>query len=186
MKNYLQTIKTYILTHKKLILLVLGILIVIIGAVLVVWTVRSRQPTYKPVSACDILTVARAEKLLGDHVINHELTKPVITGDIATSQCVYTDYNENDMHVAALVVKSATDDKGITALRSAFKTQKAAKGMTAVKDLADSAYYNAKLGLLYVLNGREVLIVRAGSANNVSVDDQKILVNLAHTLVAKN
>lgn len=185
MKYYARTIKPYVSDHKQQFLMALGIIAIIIIVPLVAWAIRSQKPSYEPAKACDMLTVTRAENLLGERVNNIEANKPVTANNIATSKCGYTDVDRSNMHVAALVVKSAVNDKGISELHKAFKKQLSVQGNEPVKHLANSAYFNTEHGLLYVLDHKNVLIISYGAGANPSANDLTQLVDLAHTLLKK-
>lgn len=185
MRQPIHSAKTFLLAHKTETVITAAALL-ILALLVAVFLYNRPKPTivhvdYKAVNACDLFTPAKAEDLLGDHVINHGNAKPYLSGqNIATSKCGYTDVNpdQNQMRVAAVAVRSAINSAGIKQNKAEFAAAKAASGTQAVPNLGDDAYYNPQLGQLDILQGRIWMIVSYGvgatpEAN--SLDDALIL-----------
>lgn len=165
MKNYLQKIKVLIKKHKDLLVGfgVIAFFVALVGG----FAVLSAQTSvvYQPVKACDIVTLGEAKGLLGSKTLNSVNEKPVVEKDTAISRCGYTDGNEiqGQMRVAAIIVRSGVNDKGVEQNKAQFSAGKPKKaGVETVEDVGDTAYYNAEIGQLNVLHGRDWLILSYG------------------------
>lgn len=181
MNNYLQNIKIASKKHKDLLVGfgVIGFLGVLVGG----FTFLSAQTgvTYQPAKACDMITMDEAKALLGVKTLNSVNEKPTIEKDTAISRCGYTDGNEmqGQMKVAAVIVRSGVNDKGVEQNKTQFMAGKPKdQGIETVEGVGDAAYYNAKIGQLNVLNGRDWLILSYGLGSDPlsnTLDDAKKL-----------
>lgn len=171
MNHYIEAANTYLLAHKKQLIAAAIILVTVaIFAVLGLLIQNSMKLTYEPTKACDLFTPNEAQELLhSDKVISTEKNAPVVSGDVATSKCSYTDTNPNanKMLVAAVAVRSAVYEAGIAQNKSEFVTAKTNNAGTieTVNDLGDSAYFNRVNGQLNVLRGRDWIILNYGAGS---------------------
>ncbi|HMI09649.1 MAG TPA: hypothetical protein VK497_04635 [Candidatus Saccharimonadales bacterium] len=181
MNHYIQATKTYITTHRKKLAIgaavILGIIVLITAIVLFV---RNSTPkiVYQPANACGLITLTEAKELLGNNTLNSNANNPVVSGNTAASRCGYTDGNPdtNNMIVAAIIVRSGVNDKGVQQNKTDFEAGKPSKNIETVKNLGDSAYFNQKLGQLNILDGREWIILSygVGSAPEANTVDKAI------------
>lgn len=166
MNSFTSTLKTFVANHKQS--FIVGAWVLAIVLFLVALYIYNNPPSvaYKPANACKLFTPTEAEDLLGNHVSNVEASKPIISGDVATSQCGYGDTNpdQNQRKVAAVAIRSGVNDKGVKKNKSDFKASKSNNKdtITAVQSLGDDAYFNHTNGQLNVLNGRQWLIISYG------------------------
>lgn len=169
-KKYAHTTKAYIAERSELFvgIAVIGVLVAIIGAIALAVHLSGPRIVYQPIGACDMLTPAKAQDLLGDKVINTNTNKPVIEENIATSKCGYTDENNSldQMKIAAIAVRSAINDEGDVRNKADFARAKAQDGMEAVSNIGESAFFNAANGQLNVLDGHVWLIANYGLASS--------------------
>ena len=140
---------------------------------------------YKPINACNLLTMSEAHKLLGKDVIGSPVNDPAVSGDVATSSCSYTDQevDRTKMKVAALSVLSAVNDKGVAMVKSEFTSQESTKSVESIKDLGDAAYFNHSLGQLNILNGKSMLRISYGVGASPETNDIDQAVSLAHDIL---
>lgn len=119
---------------------------------------------YKPVSACTLLTTKEASTLLGTKVLKSIDTRPVVSGDLAQSRCGYTNGtgDENTLVVAAVIVRSAVNDDGVTQNRQDFAARQAEQRTDTVDAVGDRAFFVPENGQLNVLHGRDWIIVSYG------------------------
>jgi hypothetical protein len=183
MKNSIQAAKTYIMDHKRE--TAIGVVLTLIIAGLISLFVYNTMPhvVYKPTNACDMLTPAKAQDLLGEKVISVDTKGATISGDIAISKCSYTDSNENKdlMIVAAVAVRSGINDVGVLKNKKDFAASKANDTVEDIKNLGDSAYFNPLRGQLNILEGRRWIIVSYGlgtSPENNTIDKAVELANI--------
>lgn len=185
MNHYIQSAKTYAATHKKELAIgtavVLGVAVLITAIVLIV---RGSEPkvVYQPANACSLLTLAEARELLGNKVLNSNANNPILSGDTASSRCGYTDGNPdtNSMIVAAIVVRSGINDKGVQQNKTEFAAGKPSENVETVKDIGDSAYFNHALGQLNILDGRKWIILSYGLGSAPETNTVGKAVELAH------
>lgn len=164
MNNLIKTTKTYITTHKRDSIISLVLILIVVGLVsLFIYNNRSHV-VYQPSNACDMLTPAKAQDLLGEKVISVDTKGAVVTDDIAISKCSYTDANENKdfMIVAAIAVRSGINDKGVQQNKTDFSTSRANGTVEDVKNLGDSAYFNPVRGQLNILDDKRWIIISYG------------------------
>ena len=163
-----QPAETDLVTHKKEIIIGAIVATVIIAAVIgiVILVRNSGTPkiVYQPAKACELLTLAEAQELLGDKTLSTSATTPVQAVNTATSKCGYTDGNPdvNNAIVAAIVVRSGINDAGVRQNKTDFVNGKPIKNVETVKDLGDNAYFNEELGQLNVLSGNNWIILSYG------------------------
>lgn len=188
MNQYIQAARTYIADHQKQFSIstriaagavVLGFLVALI--------IYDRTPhyTYQPVKACDLFTPTEAVDLLGDKVNSVDKNNPVVSGNVATSKCGYTDQNPgiDNMMFAAVAVQSAINDAGVTQNKTDFATAKSNNDVETVPGFGQSAYFNKTNGQLNILDGQKWIIVSYGvsSAPNSTTVDK--LVEVAHKIL---
>jgi hypothetical protein len=181
MNHHIQSTKAYITTHKKELAFgtaaVLGVVVLITAITLFV---RSNAPkvVYQPANACDLLTLTEAQEMLGGRTLASNVNTPILSNDTATSRCGYTDGNPdtNNMIVAAIIVRSGVNDKGVQKNKTEFAAGKPSQHVETVKDLGNSAYFNQKLGQLNILDGREWIILSygVGSAPETNAVDKAV------------
>ena len=191
MKQYIQAIKTYITTHKKALAIgtavILAIVVLITAIILFIQNSKTKI-VYQPANACDLLTPDEARELLGNKSIHSGVQTPVLSGDTAISRCGYTDGNPdtNNMIVAAIVVRSGVNDKGVAKNKTEFETNQSAKDVESVKNLGDSAYFNKAIGQLNVLSGHEWVIFSYGVGPAPSTNTLDNAVRLADKVLKKS
>lgn len=184
MNKLASTLKPFVASHKQS--FIVGTWVLVAVLFLVGLFIYNNPPSvvYKPADACKLFTPAEAEDLLGSHVSNVEASKPVISGDVATSQCGYGDTNtdQSQRKVAAVAVQSGVNDKGVKQNKADFNTKKANnKNITAVQSLGDDAYFNHVNGQLNILKGRQWFIISYGvgtTPQNNTVGDAITLAQL--------
>jgi len=186
MNHYISVMKTFFITHKKKFITGLYIFLGLAAIAFVVALIIYNTPkTYQAAKACDLLTPAKAQDLLGDKVISLESNAPIISGDTATSKCSYTDSNpdKNKMMVAAIAVRSGINDKGVLQNKNTFMSNKAAnKNVETVNGLDGDAYFNAQLGQLNILRNREWIILSYGVGTAPETNTIEGATKLANTV----
>ena len=185
MKHSIQTAKNYLFSHKRE--TIIGLVLFLIVASLVALFVYNNlsRIVYKPTNACELLTPAKAQDLLGDGVISVDTKGATIDGDLATSKCSYTDRtpSQEQMKVAAVAVRSGINDDGVAQNKTDFAASKAGKEVIDVDHLSDDAYFNPVTGQLHILDGRRWIIVSYGigtAPQSNTVDDA---IQLANTIL---
>ena len=185
MNHYIQTVKNYLITHKKE--LITGVAVLLGGALLIALYIYNNPPVvvYKPTDACAMLTPVKAEQLLGEKVYSVDTKGSLVSGNIATSKCSYTDQNHDTskLLVAALAVRSGVNDKGVQQNKTDFFARRPATDMETVNNLGDSAYFNPILGQLNVLSGRQWIIISYGTGAAPETNTVDKAVELAHTVL---
>jgi len=189
LKHSVQTTKNYVFERSELFvgIGVVGGLILIVGVIALAVHLSGPQIVYQPVKACDLLTPAKAQDLLGDRVISTDANKPVITDNVATSKCSYTDENpsEEQMRIAAVAVRSAINDEGDAKNKAEFAQAKKAAGTAgAVSGVGDSAFFNATNGQLNVLRGHAWLIANYGFASSPQANTLDDVTKLARDVLS--
>lgn len=171
-KKYVKSTKRYIADRSELFvgIGVVGGLFAVIGIIALAVHLSGPRIVYQPVGACDLLTPAKAQDLLGDKVINTNTNKPTIEENIATSKCGYTDENPlvDQMKIAAIAVRSAINDEGDAQNKTDFAKAKSQAGMEPVNGIGESAFFNVSSGHLNVLSGHVWLIANYGLASSAS------------------
>jgi hypothetical protein len=191
MKQHIQAAKTYITTHKKAFVVGMAVtlaIVVLITAIILFIQNSKTKIVYQPANACDLLTPKEAQELLGSKAPHSGVQTPVLSGDTAISRCGYTDGNPdtNTMVVAAIVVRSGVNDKGVAKNKTEFETNQSAKDVEPVKNLGDSAYFNKNLGQLNVLKGHEWIIFSYGVGASPSTNTLDDAVKLANKILQKS
>ena len=171
----------YVTAHKKDLAIITAVILGIVLVIsVVVLFVRNSSPkiVYQPANACDLITSTEAKELLGSNALNSTANSPVISGDTATSRCGYTDGNPDteNMIVAAIIVRSGVNDKGVEQNKTEFVAGKPSENVEIVKNVGDSAYFNQKLGQLNILDGQKWIILSygVGSAPEANTLDKAI------------
>ena len=187
MHHYLQTAKTFTATHKKQFGIGVGLvaaIALIVGFILYSILNNPRRVVYQPTNACDLFTITEGHELLGKNVINH-VQEPDITGDTAISNCTYSDTNPNqdEMKVAAIVVRSGVNDFGVKQNQTDFAKKMALTNGQAVKGLGDSAYFAPQVGQLNVLKGRNWFIMSNGVGSAPQANTLDDAIALAHKVL---
>lgn len=136
---------------------------------------------YQPANACDLLSIDEARELLGGNALKSSEKKPVQNENTATSTCGYAngDANTESMVVAAVMVRSGLNDKGVQQNKTEFAAGKPDKNVKDVKGLGDSAYFNEKLGQLNILDGRRWIILSDGVGSAPQANTLEDAVKLA-------
>lgn len=184
MNKQLQAASHYVVTHKKKFMIgaaiVLGVAII---ATIIALAIVSRMPriVYQPAKACDMLTPAEAQQLLGDKVFSVDSKNPVIAGNTATSKCSYTDANpdKNNMIVAAIAVRSAINDDGDKQNAKDFETSRRNNNVEIIKNVGQRAYFNQTNGKLNVLDGHNWIILNYGIGSAPEANTPQKAVELA-------
>lgn len=188
MNTHIQAAKTYIKTFKKELIIgssVIVALLILIIAIVAMYINSTPKIVYQPAKACDLFSAVKAQKLLGPSMVKSGEKDPVQSADMATSQCGYTDGNPNtnNMVVAAIIVRSGINDKGVEQNKNEFTAGKPTKGVEVVKDLGDSAYFNQVRGQLNILKGRDWVILSYGVGSSPETNTLNKAVEFAHTVL---
>lgn len=188
MNKYITAAKAYLTDHKKDIKTATPIvlfLVVLIGIVVYATVRNMPNIVYQPVKACDLVTPAMAQDLLGDKVNGVDTKDPVITGETATSKCSYTDLNPqpDQMKVVAVAVRSGINDKGVAQNKKAFEINQKSQNFEVVKDLGNGAYYNRELGQLNFLDDKMWVILNYGVGASPENNDLNKTVELARKIL---
>jgi len=134
MNHYIQTAVNYVTTHKKE--FITGATVALGVSVVVALFIYNNPPVvvYKPTNACAMLTPVKAEQLLGEKVYSVETKGSIVSGNIATSKCSYSDRNHDasKVLVAAILVRSGVNDKGVQQNKADFATRRPSVGVEAV------------------------------------------------------
>lgn len=188
MKKYLSTTQTFLQVHKKEIvtslLFILGV-IILLGSIILFIQNSKTKIVYQPVKACDLLSMDEAKELLGNRTLRSRDGTVFITGNSGNSECGYTDGNPDiaNMVVAALIVRSGVNDKGVEKNKADFAAARPDRNIEVVKDLGDSAYFNHDLGQLNILDGREWIILSYGVGQTPETNTVEAAVAMAHKIV---
>lgn len=187
MNHYIQTCTDYITTHKRQ--FTTGVAFLLGSAFLVALYIYNNPPVvvYKPTDACAMLTPVKAEQLLGEKVYSIDTQGSMVSGNIATSKCSYTDQNHDTakLLVAAIAVRSGVNDKGIQQNKTDFAARRPNIGMQPVDNLGDSAYFNPIVGQLNILKGRQWIILSYGVGAAPETNTLDKAVELAHKVLQK-
>lgn len=185
MNRYLQAVTTYVTTHRNEAVTTAVVAVVFIFVVALFIYDSTPHYVYQPVKACDLLTPAEAQDMLGDKVLSTDANTPVVSDDTATSKCSYSDENpdKSKMMVAAVAVRSAIDDKGAQQNKVDFATARANNDVEIVKNVGDSAYFNKTSGQLNVLSGHMWLILNYGVGSTPQTNTVDKAVELAHKVL---
>lgn len=188
MKNQLHAAIDYIVEHKQL----LGTLAIgLVGVIVLVGLFIYNQPhgpkvVYQPTKACDILTPGKAMDVLGDKVNNVEANKPVISGNVATSKCAYTDQKtDKDLQAqTSILILSAINDEGIPQVKTDFiKLQKQAQHVQTVSDLGTSAYFDQDSNILYIQRDKQLIMLYYGVGQDGQSKPFTDVIAFAHNIL---
>lgn len=186
LKKYLKAAKTYIAERSDLFVgigVVAG-LVAIVGIIALAVQLSGPQIVYQPAKACELLTPARAQDLLGDKVYSTDSNNPIIKDNVATSKCAYTDQSADQMRIAAVAVRSGINDEGDAKNRAEFaQAKKTITTASEVKGLGESAFFNASNGQLNILTGHMWLITNYGSASTAEANTLEKATELAHKVL---
>ena len=192
MKHYFQSAKAYVLLYKKDFIIgagvVIGLAVLIAAIVLVAHNInRPAEIVYQPAKACELLTLDEAKGLLGDKALLSGKGDLTLKGNLATSKCGYADGtpDENNMIVAAIIVRSGINDLGVEQNVDEFNSGIPTDNVEVVKDLGDAAYFNQVTGQLNVLNGKQWIIFSYGVGSDPLSNTLDQAVELAHKVVSQ-
>jgi len=180
-KNYFTTDRKYIATG-----IAVCVTVVALGAVVALFVYNSTpKVTYQPVSACDLFSKTKAQKLLGGKAIASAAQSPVVSDNTATSKCGYTDGNPDmdGVMVAAIIVRSGVNDAGVQQNKTQFSIGRPKENTETVKNIGDSAYFNRELGQLNILHGREWIILSYGIGSAPQANTLNDAVKLANEVL---
>ncbi|RYX78666.1 hypothetical protein EON76_03000 [bacterium] len=188
MNEHVETTKVYIKKYKTE--LIIGVSIILVAVVViaaVVQVVYNSTPkvVYQPAKACELLTMSEAKSLMGEKTLNSNIQNPVQSGNIATSNCGYTDGNPqtDDMIVAAISVRSGINDDGVRQNVTEFSKAKPTRGVEAVKDIGDDAYFNTQSGQLNVRDGKNWIIFSYGMGSSPTTNTLDQTLQLARKVI---
>lgn len=186
MKDHITKVKKYTLQHKKKFVigaLVAGVSIIVVALLFI--SSNMTRIVYQPTKACELLTEAEAQELLGGKTISSNISSPVVSNDTAVSKCGYTDRNPdvNSMIVAAIIVRSGINDAGVAQNKTEFVKNRPKEGTDTVKGFGDRAYYNQKLGQLNILDERNWIILSYGVGSTPESNTLEKSVELANKVV---
>ena len=127
---------------------------------------------YQPTSACTLLTKSIAQEFLGKEVLGGNGNQEIGDTGTATSDCSYTDSNEdeNAMRVIAVKVRSGYDDTGVAQNKRDFAAHKAANDTEAVENVGTQAFFNRTNSQLHVLTDKTWMIVSYVEGKTPSLD----------------
>lgn len=181
MNYHVQTTITYAWAHKKALTISAAIVFVCIILLALFIYNNPQVVVYQPTDACNLFTPTKAQSLLGDKVISLNTTTPLLSGNVATSKCSYTDSNpdKTKMLVAAIAVRSGVNDKGVQQNKIDFTAAKPTQGVESVSNLGDSSYFNQRLGQLNILDGRKWIILSNGLGSSPETNTLDKAVQLA-------
>jgi hypothetical protein len=189
MNHYIEITKTYVVEHKKEVISIAASLVVI--AFLVSVLVYNSTPhlpkvVYQPTTACNVFTESEAESLLGStKLINGGSTDPEQTGDTANTECSYSDSNpdQNSMIVAAVIVRSGINDKGVQENKTEFVAGRPTQNVEIIKGFGQNAYFNETLGQLNILDGKNWIVLSFGVGANPSANTLADAEKMAHVIL---
>jgi len=166
-------------------LAVVAVIVIIIATISLIIQLSGPTIVYQPAKACEILTPAEAQNLLGEKVISTDSNEPKISGNIATSKCGYTDTNSNSdqMRIAAIAVRSGINDDGVQQNKKDFASSKAQSTVEVVKGVGESAYFNKANGQLNILSGHNWIILNYGLASSPESNTVDKAIEFAHKIL---
>jgi hypothetical protein len=172
---------------KELIIGAIVVFAVIAIIAAIVFAIANSGPKvdYPPTVACDTLTSLEAQELLGNSAFKSADDPAVISGDLATSRCGYTDGTNNTetMIVAAVILRAGINDKGVEQNKTEFVDGTPTQGVEVVKDVGDSAYFNQVNGQLNVLKDKNWYIFSYGSGSAPEANTVEDAVALANKVI---
>lgn len=188
MKNYSKTFKASIRKHKKelttTVIFLIGA-IVLIGSIILFVQNSQTKIVYQPTEACKLLTLEEARDLMGPKTIRTRDGSIKITANGANSECGYTN-GDPDMYtmvVAALIVRSGVNDKGVEKNKADFAASRPESNVETVPDIGDSAYFNHDLGQLNILDGKEWIILSYGVGQTPETNTVEQAVEMARKII---
>lgn len=164
--------------------IIVGILALIVAIVLVIQN-SGVKIVYQPTSACELLTIYEARELLGNATIQSNISEPVLSGNTATSRCGYTDGNANqdELIVAAVMVRSGINDKGVEQNKTEFKNGRPIDNTETIENLGDAAYFNSDNGQLNILDGYNWIVLSYGVGSAMEANNLEDAVRLGQKVV---
>lgn len=188
MKRFTPSALKTIRSHKKPLVIgagvIAGLIALTMGGVLLV---ESQKPkiVYEPVNACALLTTEEAAELLGSRTLRSDAKEPIVTENVATSRCGYTDgaADITKMRVAAIIVRSAINDDGIDQNDTEFAESKNEQTNEAVENIGESAFFNPVRGQLNVLDGTTWTIMSYGVGETPQANTVEDAVQLARKVI---
>ncbi len=189
MNKHIQTAKTYIKSRgNKELAIGVAIVAVAVAIILIVLSLifnSSPKIVYQPARACELFAAGEARELLGNKAMRTNSVEPVQYGDTTQSRCGYTDGSSdtNTMVVAAVIIRSGVNDKGVAQNKAEFSAGKPSKGIEVVTDLGDGAYFNQVNGQLNVLDGRDWVIISYGIGASPEENSVENAVDLARKVL---
>lgn len=164
--------------------IIVGILALIVAIVLVIQN-SGVKIVYQPTSACELLTIYEARELLGNATIQSNISEPVLSGNTATSRCGYTDGNANqdELIVAAVMVRSGINDKGVEQNKTEFKNGRPIDNTETIENLGDAAYFNSYNGQLNILDGYNWIVLSYGVGSAMEANNLEDAVRLGQKVV---
>lgn len=189
-QKYTQAVQTYVSAHKKDIQIaapIVAIFVVLVGLIVLSTVKNLPNIVYKPVKACDLLTPAKANDILGDKVKGVDSNDPVIKGNTAVSKCGYNDLNptEGQLKVLAIAVQSGINDKGVAQNKAGFKQSQKGKTLESVNGLGDEAYFDPATGMLNVLDGKRWIMLTYGFGATPEENNVQQEISIARDILKK-
>ncbi len=193
LQHRIDVIKKYISKEGDLVTGV--VILVVIGLVVLAGYLiaKSGEPNivYQPVSACDLFTPEKAQKLFDEDVHRVDRDQPVIADETATSKCSYSKLEQamtdpENLVVAAIAVRSGINDEGVAQNKKDFAlAQKSQKGQD-VDELKQKSFYTPDRGQLNILDGRKWIILSYGPGNDPLANELDDMLDLAEVILAKD
>lgn len=192
LKQSLSNLRTFLGRHSQMLIVTgIGVALTCMIAALFVYNNPSEPApniVTQPVDACQRFTADEARGLLGETVISLNTAKPVLTDNITTSTCSYTDTDrdQNKMRVAAVIVRTGINELGDKKIRDDFAASKPTQGVVEVPDLGTSAYFDPSNGQLKVLDTHLSIIISYGIGATPSLNTLEDATALARLLYEKD
>lgn len=144
---------------------------------------RKAAFTYSPVNACNLFTIDKAQKLIGEN-INPVQSEPTIntTIGVATSKCSYSDLNVDNMAVASFAVHTAVTDKGVDNLKENFEKRRNANETVEVDEFGKNSYFIPLNGQLHILDSNHIYIFSRFKGEDPAKTDTDKLIEFAKTV----
>lgn len=180
--------KLYVAQHTQGLLTVLfAAVLLIAGMGLVVGFAHSTSPkvVYDATHACKLFTTDEATNLLGPMTLRSVDDAPAISRNTAVSKCGYTDGNrdQNQMVVAAVIVRSAVNDDGVLENKRDFVKSQPRGATEIVQGVGDAAFFNTSNGQLSVLEARDWMILSYGVGADPASNTKDQALKLADVVV---
>lgn len=190
LNQYIESAKKYVKKEADL-FVGFGVMGLVVLAVLVgVLIYQSAQPNivYQPVSACNLFTPQKAQKLFNEDVHRVDRDRPTIADETATSKCSYTKLEQartdtENLVVAAIAVRSGINDEGKAKNQADFATAQQEQKGEVVEELEQKAFYTPERGQLNILDGRKWIILSYGNGNDPSSNKLDDVLKLADTVL---